>query len=210
MTTAPADGVDAEFPVVRSIPRFTGRVITVRTDELRMPDGSTSDRDIVVHPGAVAVLALDEADRVVLVRQWRQPVGHLLEELPAGLLDVVGEPALAAGRRELLEEAALVATEWHVLIDLYTSPGMSDEAIRVFLARGLRDVSEDLRFKREHEEATMTLRRVPLEQAVAAVFAAEITNAAAVAGILAAATARGVGWASLRPADAPWPARAGS
>ena len=197
------------FSVVSSTTHFTGRVISVRTDRLRMPDGAESDRDVVIHPGAVAVLALDDDERVVMVRQFRQPVGHLLDELPAGLLDVEGELALVGAQRELHEEASLLARDWHVLLDLLTSPGMSNEAIRVFLARGLTDVAEDDRFEREHEEATMTVHRVPLAEAVAAALAGEITNAVAVAGILAAAAARSADWAPLRAADIAWPARPG-
>ena len=203
----PAGSNASGFTVVSSTPRFTGRVFSVRTDRLRMPDGSESDRDIVSHPGAVAVLALDEHDRVVMVRQFRQPLGQLLDELPAGLLDVAGEPALVGAQRELFEEAALRADTWHVLIDLFTSPGMTDEAIRVYLARGLTEVGEADRYARRDEEATMTTHRVPLEDAVADVFAGRITNAAAAAGILATATARAGDWTALRPPDAAWAAR---
>jgi 8-oxo-dGDP phosphatase len=197
----------ADFTVVSSTPRFSGRVFSIRTDRLRMPDGTESDRDIVVHPGAVAVVALDEQDRVVMVRQFRQPVAQLLDELPAGLLDVHGEPALVGAQRELFEEAAVRADTWHVLIDLYTSPGMTDEAIRIYLARGLTEVPVGDRYAGHDEEATMTLHRVPLDDAVADVLAGRITNAAAAAGILASATARAGGWVALRPADAAWSAR---
>ena len=192
------------FTVVSSTPHFSGRIIDVRTDRLRMPDGTESDRDIVVHPGAVAIVALDDEDRVVLVRQFRQPVGRLLDELPAGLLDVDGEPAITAAQRELYEETALRADQWMVLLDLLSSPGMTNEAIRVYLARGLTEVGTDERYVAEHEEATMTLHRVPLDEARAAVFAGQITNASAVAGILACAVARADGFASLRAADAVW------
>ena len=192
------------FTVVSSTPNFSGRIIEVRTDRLRMPDGTESDRDIVVHPGAVAIVALDDEDRVVLVRQFRQPVGRLLDELPAGLLDVDGEPAITAAQRELYEETALRADEWLVLLDLLSSPGMTNEAVRVYLARGLTDVGADEKYVAEHEEATMTLRRVPLDEARAAVFAGQITNASAVAGILACVAARADGFASLRAADAFW------
>lgn len=196
----------AEFTVVSSTSRFHGRVISLRTDTVRMPDGSVSDRDIVEHPGAVAIVALDERERIVLVHQHRQPVGRTLDELPAGLLDVHGEGALAAARRELYEEAALRADRWDVLVDLYTSPGMTDEAIRVYLARELTDVHDDDRFSPEHEEVTMTVRRVALDDAVRTALDGSITNAAAVAGILAAGTACAGHWRSLRPADSPWPA----
>jgi 8-oxo-dGTP pyrophosphatase MutT (NUDIX family) len=194
----------AGFTVVSSTPNFSGRIIRVRTDRLRMPDGTESDREIIAHPGAVAIVALDDQDRVVLVRQFRQPVGRLLDELPAGLLDVDGEPALVAAQRELYEEAALRADDWLVLLDLLSSPGMTNEAIRVYLARGLTDVGVDEKYVGEHEEATMTLRRMPLADAQDAVFAGQITNASAVAGILACVVARADGFASLRAADSLW------
>jgi ADP-ribose pyrophosphatase len=129
--------------------------------------------------------------------------------LPAGLLDVAGEPALAAAERELAEEAALTADEWHVLLDLLVSPGVSSEAIRLYLARGLHDVPASDRFEPEHEELTLAVTRVPLAEARLRVLAGEITNAAAAAGILAASLGAADGWTGLRPADAPWPARPG-
>jgi len=193
--------------VLASTPRFKGNVVSVRTDEVRMSDGTVATREVVEHPGAVGVVALDEQDRVVLINQYRHPIRRYLDELPAGLLDVPGEPALDAARRELFEEAGLAASDWRVLIDLYTSPGMTDEAIRVFLARGLSDVAE--RFAPEHEEITLTVSRVPLDEAVRRALAGEITNAAAVAGVCAAALSRANGWRDLRPAGAPWSARPG-
>jgi len=171
-----------------------------------MSDGSVATREIVEHPGAVGVVALDDQTRVVLVRQYRHPVGRYLDELPAGLLDVPDESPLAAAQRELYEEAALSAGEWHVLVDLHTSPGMTNEAIRIYLARGLQSVAEDERFAPEHEEITLTVHRVPLQEAVRRAFAGELSNASAVAGVMATWVARDKGWASLRPADAPWPA----
>ena len=195
------------FEVLSSEPRFSGAVFEVRTDAVRMPDGSVANRDVVVHPGAVAILALDTAGRVVMVRQYRHAVGTELLELPAGLLDVEGEPALTGARRELFEEAALAAGNWAVLLDMYNSSGMSDEAIRVYLARDLTDIGEQDRFVPEHEEISMTVERYPLEELVAMALAGELVNATAVAGVLAAMAARADGWAGLRPADAPWPGR---
>ena len=197
------------YAVVSSTPVFRGRVISLRTDELRMSDGAVSRREIVEHPGAVGVLALDEQDQVVLVRQYRHPVGAYLDELPAGLLDVDGEPALAAAQRELYEEAGLRAARWDVLVDLHTSPGMTDEAIRVYLARELSEVPAAERFQPEHEELTMTVSRVPLADAVLRVLSGELTNAAAAAGILAAATVQANDFRRLRPPDSPWAARPG-
>jgi ADP-ribose pyrophosphatase len=184
-----------DYAVVSSQRIFDGRVISLRTDEVRMSDGSTSVREVVEHPGAVAVVALDDDDNVVLVNQYRHPVRERLEEVPAGLLDVEGEPLLAAAQRELFEEAALKAEHWYRLLTLLPSPGGSDERITIFLARGLSATTAT--FAAEHEELDMTVSRRPLTQAVDDVLAGRITNAAAVAGILAAALARPE---QLRPA----------
>jgi 8-oxo-dGDP phosphatase len=196
-----------QYQVVSSRRLFTGRVISLRTDDVRMSDGTTSIREIVEHPGAVAIVAIDDDDQVVLVNQYRHPIGHYLLELPAGLLDVPGESALAAAARELHEEAALIAQDWCLLVDLFTSPGMSTEAIRIFLARGLSDVALEERYVPEHEEITMTVSRMPLDDAVDLALRGELTNAAAVAGVLAAKVAHSSGWQHLRPASSVWPAR---
>ncbi|MBI3688274.1 MAG: NUDIX hydrolase [Actinobacteria bacterium] len=173
-----------------------------------MPDGVEADREVVHHLGAVAVVAVDEADRMALVRQYRHPVGRRLWELPAGLLDVPGEPAVRAAQRELYEEAHLAAARWSVLADLSSSPGFSDEAVRIFLARELSAPTAG-RYVTEHEELELEVERVALDTAVDRVLLGEITNAVAVAGILATALARAGGWAGLRPPDAPWPDRPG-
>ncbi|MEP6599313.1 MAG: NUDIX hydrolase [Actinomycetota bacterium] len=193
-----------QYRVIHSTQVFTGRVISVRTDELRMSDGAIATREIVEHPGAVGVVALDEDFNLVLINQYRHPVRGYLDELPAGLLDVDGEDPLLAAQRELYEEAALVAAEWNVLVDLYTSPGISDEAIRLYLARGLSDVDAAERFTPEHEEITLTVRRVPLAEAGQRALAGELSNASAVAGVCAALAAQAGGWTALRAADAPW------
>jgi len=197
------------YPVIGSESIYQGQVVSLRRDTLRMGDGSEAAREIIDHPGAVGVVALDDDGRVVIVNQYRPAVREWLDELPAGLLDVAGEPALAAARRELVEEAGVQAAQWDVLLDLHPSPGMSNEAIRVYLARGLSAASPGQDFAPEHEEAAMTVSRVPLDEAVRRALSGEITNAAAVAGLLAAMVERDGGWAGLRPADAPWPARPG-
>ena len=199
----------SDYPVEQSEQLYAGRVITLLRDTVRMPDGHSAVREIVAHPGAAVVVALDEQDRVVLVRQYRHPVGGYLWELPAGLLDVEGEPPHRSAARELHEEAALTAQRWHTLLDLRSSPGFSNEAVRVYLARDLHDVPEADRFVGEHEESDLTLRRLDLDEAVGWVLAGTIENAAAAAGILAAHAARSRGWADLRPADVDWPARPG-
>jgi len=196
-----------EYPVTATEWIYRGRVISLHKDTLQM-DGGSALREIVDHPGAVGVVALDRDERIVLVNQYRPALGRRLDELPAGLLDVNGESALDAARRELVEEAGLEATEWQVLLDLNTSPGFSDEAIRLYLARELSDAVLD-GFVPEHEEVSMTVTRVPLTEAVQRVLAGDITNAAAVAGILGAEQGRRMGWTGLRPAATPWPDRPG-
>jgi 8-oxo-dGTP pyrophosphatase MutT (NUDIX family) len=202
-----ADASEAAYAVVASVERFDGHVIRVVTDEVRMPDGAVTERDIVRHPGAVAVLALDADERVLLVQQYRHPVRRLLWEPPAGLLDVPGERADLTAARELYEEAGYRAARWDVLVDLYQTPGGSDEAVRIFLARDMTAVADNERFAGEHEEADMPLAWVPLDDAVALVLGGRLHNCAAVAGILAAAAARARGWTGLRAVSAPWPER---
>lgn len=198
----------AGFEVVSHRVVHTGRVITVRTDTVRAPTGEVVERDVVEHPGAVVVVALDEADRVLLVRQYRHPVRGWLTELPAGLLDRPDEPAARAARRELFEEADLRAQTWHTLVDLRVSPGGMNERGRVYLARDLQVVPEPERYRRggggEVEEADLRREWVGLDRAVAEVMAGRIQNAATVAGLLAAFYARTHQWRPLREADAPW------
>ncbi|MFI2239754.1 NUDIX domain-containing protein [Streptomyces chrestomyceticus] len=186
---------------------FTGKKTSMRTDEVVMPDGSTATRDYQVHPGSVAVVALDEEDRVLVLRQYRHPVRHKLWEVPAGLLDVPGENPLHAVQRELYEEAHVKAEDWRVLADVYTTPGGCDEAVRIFLARDLSE-AEGERFEVSEEEADMELARVPVADLVRGALAGELHNNCLVVGVLALAAARsGDGLDALRPADAPWPAR---
>ncbi|RGC65231.1 ADP-ribose pyrophosphatase [Micromonospora sp. MW-13] len=184
---------------------WAGRIFSVVTDEVTMPGGGTAARDYVRHVGAVAVVAVDDAGQVVLIRQYRHPVGRHLWELPAGLMDVSGEDLAAAAARELAEEADLTAGTVDVLVDLHSSPGFTDEVVRVFLARDLADVPAGRRHQRSEEEADLQVVRIDLDEAVRMVLAGEITNASAVAGLLAAARARDAGWSVLRRPDAPLP-----
>ncbi|MCQ8772602.1 MULTISPECIES: NUDIX domain-containing protein [Streptomyces] len=197
----------AEWPVTATQTPFTGNKTSVRTDEVEMPDGTVVKRDYQVHPGSVAVLALDEEGRVLVLSQYRHPVRQKLWEIPAGLLDVPGENPLHAAQRELYEEAHVKAEDWRVLTDVYTTPGGCDEAVRIFLAREISDV-EGERFEVEHEELDMELARVPLQELVRGVLAGELHNNCLVVGALSLTAAlAGDGLDALRPADAPWPAR---
>jgi ADP-ribose pyrophosphatase len=194
----------AHWPVVSSAELFRGRLVTVRTDKVRMPDNNVAERDVVVHPGAVAVLTLDGAGQVLLIRQYRHPVGRLLWEIPAGLRDVSGELPWATARRELLEEAGYRAREWRILADYYSSPGFSTERLRVFLARDLEFVPEAERdFVPANEETQLVSAWLPLDEAVRKVFAGDLHNGVAALAILAAYAARSEGFDRLRPADAP-------
>jgi len=166
-----------------------------------MPGGGDSVREVVTHPGAVAVVAVDDEDRVVLLRQYRHPVRGYLWELPAGLRDEDGESPLETAKRELAEEVQLAAGRWSLLTTSLSTPGFCDEQVIVYLAEDLSDVDRPDGFTVEHEELDMTVERVPLEQAVQRVFDGGIRNATAVIGVLAAVQARGSS-PRLRPVDA--------
>lgn len=179
-----------EFTVTGSEVVLDAPIIAVRRDQVVMPGGSEVAREIVEHFGAVAIVAIDDHGRVALVEQYRHSVGERLLELPAGLLDMHAEDELTCAKRELQEEAGLAATEWGVLVDLVTSPGFAEEAVRVFIARGLRHVD---RPDAENEEADMGFLWMDLDEAANNVLAGAITNSIAVSGILAAARLLGRG-----------------
>ncbi|MDA3659512.1 NUDIX domain-containing protein [Mycobacterium xenopi] len=188
------------FETISSEILHTGKIFALRKDQVLMPGGKVVNREVVEHYGAVGVVALDEDDNIPMVYQYRHPFGRRLWELPAGLLDIHGEPPHLTAARELREEAGLEARTWQVLVDLDSTPGFSDESVRVYLATGLTDVG---RPQGHDEEADMTLHWYPLAEAVRRVFSGEIVNALAVSGILAASAVRN-GIAQPRPVDAPW------
>ncbi|MDR5701763.1 NUDIX hydrolase [Agromyces aerolatus] len=194
----------APVEVVSTELAFEGRVWDVRRDTFEYGDAQIV-RDYVDHPGAVGVFAIDDDDRVFLIQQYRHPIGYRDWEIPAGLLDVDGEDALEAAKRELAEEADLVASDWAVLSEFWTSPGGSDESIRVYLARGLSATAEA--FAREAEEADMQTAWVPLDDLVDAVLARRLANSPLIISALAAYAARARDWRTLGAADAPWPTR---
>lgn len=186
---------------------YEGRIWDVVSDSFQLSEtGESLTRDYIDHPGAVAVLPMNDAGELLLIRQYRHPVGMDLWEIPAGLLDVEGEDFVVGAARELAEEADLAAAQWNVLADFFNSPGSSSEAIRIYLARGLTEVPHHERHERTDEEAEIEFHWIAVDDAVAAVLAGRLHNPSAVVGILAAAAARGDGFAGLRPSDAPWPA----
>ncbi len=192
------------WPVLRTEELAGGRVVRVRTDTVQMPDGQAAGREVVEHPGAVAVVAMDEAGQVLVIRQYRHPAGHLLWEIPAGLRDVAGEPPLVTAQRELLEEAGYQAADWQVLADFFTSPGISSERLRVFLATGLTLVPPGERgYVPDHEEAHLVIDWAPLDVVVSRFLAGDLHNGVLAIGVLAAFAARQNGFATLRGVNAP-------
>jgi 8-oxo-dGTP pyrophosphatase MutT (NUDIX family) len=192
-----------EFTVSSTRTEYTGAILALRVDEVQMPGGGSGAREVVEHQGAVAIVAVDDDDQVVLIHQYRHPLGHRLWELPAGLLDVADEEPLPAAQRELAEEVGLAAEQWSVLVDVAASPGFTDECVRVYLAQGLSDVA---RPTGEHEEADLVVQRVAVDDAVAQVLSGEVINASTVGGLLALAAVRARDGRS-RGVDAPWPDR---
>lgn len=201
---APLRDVRQPWPVTGTAERARGAFVRLRTDQVTMPDGAVAGRDVIDHPGAVAVVALDGDGRVLLIRQYRHPAGHLLWEIPAGLRDADGEEPHATAERELLEETGYRARDWRVLTDVYTSPGILGERVRVFLARDvtLVPVTERTHIP-EAEEAHLLTRWVPMAEAIAAFLAGDLHNGITAVGILSAYAAQQGGFAALRHADAP-------
>ena len=163
-----------------------GRYLDVRIDTIRRADGSTGTRDVVRHPGAVAVLALDEDSRLLLVRQWRIPAGRDLEHRPAGTLDVhegVTEDPDIAARRELEEETGSRASTWRRLASFWTAPGFATELMHLYLATGLESAHGDDRLAPDEDER-LELSRFTIDEAMAMVDAGEIVDAKSMLGIL--------------------------
>ncbi|MDN3444905.1 NUDIX hydrolase [Microbacterium sp. APC 3901] len=173
-----------EPEILRSDLAYEGAVWNVRDDRVRYGDGEIR-RQYVAHTGAVAILALDDEGRVLLIQQYRHPIRHRDWELPAGLLDVAGEEPLEAARRELAEEADLVASHWEPLVSTWTTPGGNDELIHVFLATGVSAAQNA--HAREDEEADIRVEWVPLDAAVSAVLDGRMRNGILGIGVLAAA-----------------------
>ena len=174
---------------------FDGRIQSMVRESFEY-NGTELVREFTQHLGAVAILAMDDEDRVLTIKQYRHPIRSRDWEIPAGLLDIPGESLLDAAKRELAEEADLEAEHWSILSEIYTSPGGSNERDRIYLARGLTPTAEA--FAREDEELDIELRWIALDEVVAAALAGSIRNSMLVTGALAAFAARAHGWSELR------------
>jgi len=196
------------WPVLEHRVLARGNVCDFVLDSVQTPDGGSMSRQYTLHPGAVGVIAWDGDDRIAVVLQYRHPVAHQLVEPPAGLLDQDGEDYLSAAQRELAEEAGLAAADWRVLVDLFTSPGATQESVRIFLARGLTPAPAPEGFVAESEEAAMETAWASRADLVEAILAGRVQNPVLVAGVLALEVARSGGRLdALRPADAAWASR---
>ena len=191
-----------DLPITASDVVFEGKVWNIRREDFTL-DGTTITRDFLDHTGAVAVLALDERGRVLLIKQYRHAVRTRDWELPAGLLDITGEAPLLGAQRELAEEVDLVAESWDLLCEYMTSPGGSNEVIRVYLARGVSAAPEV--FERTEEEAGIEVRWVPLDQVVDAVLTRDLQNSILAIAVLSAQALQSRGWQGLGDPNAPWP-----
>ena len=180
---------------------FDGMVWGVRRDVFDYR-GEDITREYIDHTGAVAVFVMDENDQVLLIQQYRHPVRLREWEIPAGLLDVEGEDPLVAAKRELAEEVDIEARDWSVLAEFATSPGGSDEVIRIYLARGLTATAEA--FERTAEEADIVVRWAPLDELVTAVLERRIQNPSLCIAVLAASAAEQRNWETLGDANEPW------
>ena len=183
------DAIEARLTerVIDSVVAHRGRYLEVREETTERADGSRHVRDVVRHPGAVAIVAVDDADRLLLVRQWRQPAGRSLLEIPAGTLDrdpatgAIEDPELAS-RRELEEETGYRAERWEKLGAFWTAPGFASELMHVYLATGLVAAGDE-RLTPDADEA-LELTRLPLADAQAAVERGDIHDAKTLIAIL--------------------------
>jgi len=190
-----------DFAVVSDETLYEGAIFALRRDDVRMPGGRIAGREKIEHYGAVAIAALDDEERLVMIYQYRPAIGRRIWEMPAGLLDAAGEDPLEAAKRELVEEVGVEADEWSTLVDVVGCPGFADESVRVFLARGLRSV--DRPASADDEESDLAIRRVPLDDLVVGAMSGEVVNGPCIAGVFAAAAVRD-GRCAARPVDAPW------
>lgn len=163
---------------ISSQPIYSGRVVKLRVDEVELENGETSTREVIHHSGGVAVLAIDDAENILFVRQFRYPYGEVLLELPAGKLNE-GEDAYTCGFRELEEETGYVAGTYEYLGQAYPTPGYTDEILHLYTARNLTKTKQRL-----DDDEFLTVEKIPYQKAVAMCLAGEIKDAKTLVAIL--------------------------
>jgi ADP-ribose pyrophosphatase len=183
----PVEQADLTEQVVGSKTIYSGKYLTFRIDTVERTDGSRAEREVVGHPGAVAILAVDDAERVLMVRQYRAPAARILLEIPAGTLDIdpdsgaIEDPNLAAPR-ELEEETGYRAGSLRLLTSFWTAPGFATELMHLYLATDLRP-ADDNRIGPDEDER-LELEHVPVSEALAAIERGEIADAKSILGLL--------------------------
>jgi ADP-ribose pyrophosphatase len=192
-------------PIVDRKTVFSGMVWDVRHDAFEL-NGETVERDYIVHPGAVAIIALNDSGELLLIEQYRHAQGKIMWEAPAGLMDLANEDPLATAQRELFEETGYIAQTWHVLLDLANTPGGSSEQIRIYFARDL-SLHPDGRPTGSAEELDMPVHWIPIQDVLESIRRGAVTNPQLVAGTHAALIAMAEPDMALRSEDAPWHAR---
>lgn len=193
------------YPILGSKTVFSGMVWDVRHDVFEL-NGETVERDYIVHPGAVAIIALNDSGELLLIEQYRHAQGKIMWEAPAGLMDLANEDPLETAKRELYEETGYVAQTWNVLLDLANTPGGSSEQIRIYFAQGL-SLHPDGRPVGDAEELDMPVHWIPIQDVMESIRRGAVTNPQLVAGTHAALIAMAEPDLALRSADAPWHAR---
>ena len=192
-------------PVLDRKTVFSGMVWDVRHDAFEL-NGETIERDYIVHPGAVAIIALNDSGELLLIEQYRHAQGKIMWEAPAGLMDLANEDPLETAKRELFEETGYVAQTWNVLLDLANTPGGSSEQIRIYFAQDL-SLHPDGRPAGDAEELDMPVHWIPIQDVLESIRRGAVTNPQLVAGTHAALIAMAEPDLALRSADAPWHAR---
>jgi ADP-ribose pyrophosphatase len=176
------------FTLLRREKKYHGKIIDLTVDELQYPSGRTTVREVVEHPGGAVILCLFENADILLIKQYRHPFGREVIELPAGKLDA-GEDPLLCAQRELREETGFAAMHWEKLTALYATPGFCNEVLHVYLASGAYPHKEGQAL--EEGEATLTVHRVPIREAIAMIDRGEIVDGKTIAGILLGARKTG-------------------
>ncbi len=157
---------------------YRGRVVNLKIDEVELPNGRKSKREIIVHKGAAAILPIDDEENIIMVKQFRKPAEKVLLEIPAGTLEE-GEDPLECAKRELIEETGFGAKEFIPLISFYSTPGFTTEKLYIYIAKGLYAESGEMDF-----DEFIEIEKIPFDKALSMVLEGKIEDAKTIIGIL--------------------------